>query len=216
MQTTISLQEGPRGKGGPFAEEPRAQTGLRGGKLAGSMHEVARHRPAIASCGPRNVRDVSLWHHRTTPPSTVQIEPFRLDSDRYPLKVRILARYADVDPLWHINNVAIAQYYEEARVSTTMMVMGGRRVASPDGERILIAHQSIDYLREATYPGALEVGIGVLRIGRSSFRYGMAMFQDGACVSVSEAVLVYADAQGPAALPDEYRQRLEGWLIAAP
>jgi hypothetical protein len=33
---------------------------------------------------------------------------------------------------------------------------------------------------------------------------------------VSEAVLVYADVQGTAALPQEYRQRLEGWLIAAP
>ena len=145
----------------------------------------------------------------------VHVEPFRLDPERYPLKVNVLARYADVDPLWHINNVAVAQYYEEARVSTTMLVMGGKRIGTPEGERILIAHQSIDYLREGTYPGALEVGIGVMRIGRSSFRYGMAMFQDGACISVSEAVLVYADAQGPAALPEAYRRRLEGWLITA-
>jgi len=101
-------------------------------------------------------------------------------------------------------------------VSATMMVMGGKRIPSPAGERILIAHQSIDYLREGTYPGALEVGVGVLRIGRSSYRYGMAMFQDGACISVSEAVLVYADAHGPAPLPEDYRQRLAGWLIAAP
>jgi acyl-CoA thioester hydrolase len=144
------------------------------------------------------------------------VEPFRLDPERYPLKVRILARYADVDPLWHINNVAVAQYYEEARVSASMMMMGGKHFAGAGGERILIAHQSIDYLREGTYPGALEVGVGVLRIGRSSYRYGMAMFQDGACISVSEAVLVYADAHGPAALPDDYRQRLAGWLIAAP
>jgi acyl-CoA thioester hydrolase len=140
----------------------------------------------------------------------------RLDPRTYALRIPILARYADVDPLWHINNVAVAQYYEEARVSATAVVMGGKRIPSPTGERILIAHQSIDYLREGTYPGTLEVGIGVLGIGRSSYRYGMAMFQDGACVSVSEAVLVYADAHGPAPLPDDYRQRLEGWLIAAP
>ena len=35
-------------------------------------------------------------------------------------------------------------------------------------------------------------------------------------VSVSEAVLVHADAHGPAPLPDDYRKRLEGWLSAAP
>jgi hypothetical protein len=39
MQTTISLQEEPRGKDDAFAEEPRAQTGLRGGKLARIMPE---------------------------------------------------------------------------------------------------------------------------------------------------------------------------------
>jgi acyl-CoA thioester hydrolase len=204
------------GRRSSFAEEPRAQTGLRGGKLARIMHESGS---ACCNAAAGTRETCATYHcHEDPPPAaaTVKLEPFRLDPERYPLKVRILARYADVDPLWHINNVAIAQYYEEARVSTTMMVMGGRRVITPEGERILIAHQSIDYLREATYPGSLEIGIGVLRIGRTSFRYGMAMFQDGACVSVSEAVLVHADAQGPAALPAEYRARLEGWLIAAP
>ena len=140
----------------------------------------------------------------------------RTEAGRYPLKVRILARYADVDPLWHINNVAIAQYYEEARVNASMRMMDGQRVPTGDGERILIAHQSIDYLREASYPGTLEIGVGVLRIGHSSYTYGMAMFQDSACVSVSDAVLVYADASGPARLPDEYRRRLESWLLAVP
>jgi len=145
-----------------------------------------------------------------------RIPPHRLDAGRYPFKVRILARYADVDPLWHINNVALAQYYEEARVSATMKIMGGQRIPTPSGERILIAHQSIDYLREGSYPGTLDIGVGVLRIGNSSYTYGMAMFQEGLCVSVSEAVLVFADASGPARLPDEYRRRLDGWLIAAP
>jgi acyl-CoA thioester hydrolase len=145
----------------------------------------------------------------------VKVAAERVEPGRYPLKVRILARYADVDPLWHINNVAIAQYYEEARVSASMAMMDGQRIPTQDGERILIAHQSIDYLREANYPGTLEIGIGVLRVGNSSYTYGMAMFQDGACVSVSDAVLVYADANGPARVPDQYRRRLESWLMSA-
>jgi len=44
MQTTISLQEGPRGKDGAFAVEPRAQTGLRGGKLARIIREPGERR----------------------------------------------------------------------------------------------------------------------------------------------------------------------------
>jgi len=47
MQTTISLQEEPRGKDDAFAEEPRAQTGLRGGKLARIMHDSPPRRPQI-------------------------------------------------------------------------------------------------------------------------------------------------------------------------
>jgi acyl-CoA thioester hydrolase len=142
-----------------------------------------------------------------------RIAPHRLEPGRYPLKVTILARYADVDPLWHINNVAIAQYYEEARVSALTQVLGGERIPTARGERILIAHQSIDYLREASYPGSLEIGVGVLRLGNSSYTLGMGMFQGGLCVSVSDAVMVYADAQGPARIPDAYRERIHAWLL---
>jgi hypothetical protein len=45
MQTTMSLQEEPRGKTGVFAEGPRAQTGLRGGKLATHYARIARSLP---------------------------------------------------------------------------------------------------------------------------------------------------------------------------
>jgi hypothetical protein len=45
MQTTMSLQEEPRGKTGVFAEGPRAQTGLRGGKLGVQYARIARGLP---------------------------------------------------------------------------------------------------------------------------------------------------------------------------
>ena len=109
----------------------------------------------------------------------------------------------------------MAQYFEDTRISMLRTLLDMERMATLDGDRILLAHQSIDYLREGTYPGSLDVGVGVMRIGRTSYRYGMAMFQDGACTSVSEAVLVFADAHGPARLPEAYRQRLEAWLITA-
>jgi acyl-CoA thioester hydrolase len=142
-----------------------------------------------------------------------RIDPHRLDPAYYPVKVVILARYADVDPLWHINNVALAQYFEEARVASINRMFGDVRVPTPAGERVLLAHQSVDYLQEAGYPGTLEAGIGVLRIGNTSWTLGMGIFQEGRCVSISDAVLVYADAGGPVRVPDHYRSRLEPWLI---
>ena len=139
----------------------------------------------------------------------------RLDPAYYPIKVRILARFADVDPLWHVNNVAIAQYYEEARVAASREMQEGMRFADPSAQRVLIAHQSIDYLREAGYPGELEIGVGVLRIGTSSYTFGMGMFQHGECASVSDAVMVFADPAGPIRIPDQARRRLEAWLLRA-
>lgn len=144
-----------------------------------------------------------------------RIDPHRLEASCYPLKVAILARYADVDPLWHINNVAIAQYYEEARVTAGARMFGGVRIPTPAGERVLIAHQSIDYLHEASYPGTLEIGIGVLKVGNTSYTYGMGMFQEGRCVSVSDAVMVFVDPSGPARLPDRFRELLGSWVLGA-
>jgi acyl-CoA thioester hydrolase len=143
-----------------------------------------------------------------------RIDPHRLDPSYYPAKVAILARYADVDPLWHINNVALAQYYEEARVASIKRLLGDVRIPTPAGERILLAHQSVDYLHEAGYPGTLEAGLGVLKIGNASWTLGMGVFQDGRCVSISDAVLVYADTNGPTRVPDRYRSRLEAWLFS--
>jgi acyl-CoA thioester hydrolase len=144
-----------------------------------------------------------------------RVDPHRLDPSFYPLQVKILARYADVDPLWHINNVAIAQYYEEARVTAGARLFGDVRIPTPAGERVLVAHQSIDYLHEASYPGTLDVGIGVLKVGNTSYTFAMGMFQDGRCVSVSNAVMVFADDKGPARIPEHFRERLAVWLLGA-
>jgi acyl-CoA thioester hydrolase len=144
-----------------------------------------------------------------------RVDPHRLDPSFYPLQVKVLARYADVDPLWHINNVAIAQYYEEARVTAGARLFGDVRIPTPAGERVLVAHQSIDYLHEACYPGTLEVGIGVLKVGNTSYTFAMGMFQDGRCVSVSNAVMVFADDKGPARIPEYFRERLAVWLLGA-
>ena len=138
--------------------------------------------------------------------------PNRIKLATYPSVVPVSARYGDVDPLWHINNVAIAQYFEEGRVSGLRRMLGGERMPATI-ERLLIAHQTIDYLHEASYPGKLEVGVGMLRIGRSSFTIGLGLFQGATCVSVSDAVMVSADASGPARLAEEARDRLEKWLL---
>jgi acyl-CoA thioester hydrolase len=140
-------------------------------------------------------------------------DPTRLDRASYPSTVAVVARFADIDPLWHINNVAIAQYFEEARVCAIRAMAADSRIPVAPEERILIARQTVDYLNEGNYPGSLEVGVGVLRIGTTSFVLGMGLFQSERCIAVSEAVMVLANQRGPMPLPDDYRRRLEAQML---
>ncbi len=140
-------------------------------------------------------------------------DPIRRESSTYPCAVPILSRFGDMDALRHINNIAIAQYFEEARVAGLRQMLDGHDLEST-GVRVVIARLTVDYLREATYPGALEVGVGVLRLGNSSFHLGLALFQSGLCVALSDAVMVNTDGRGPARLPGAFRTRLARFLLA--
>jgi acyl-CoA thioesterase FadM/gamma-glutamylcyclotransferase (GGCT)/AIG2-like uncharacterized protein YtfP len=138
----------------------------------------------------------------------VKPDPERLDPQIYPFNIDIPARFADVDPQWHLNNVRIAEFYQEARISFNHALSKEFDLERNPEQRILVARQSIDYLGEVQWPGVLTVGIGVSRIGGSSFTFAMAMFQGSRCVGVSDAVLVYATRQGTAHVPDRLRDAL--------
>ena len=133
--------------------------------------------------------------------------PGRLNLSIYPHTVEIQARFADVDPLWHLNNVRIVELYQEARISFNLSLWGGSALDARS-RRLLVARQSIDYVGEVQWPGAISIGVGVSRTGNASYSIGLAMFQNDKCVGVSDAVLVYATEQGPAPMPEDMRQVL--------
>ncbi len=133
--------------------------------------------------------------------------PGRLHLSIYPHTVEIQARFADVDPLWHLNNVRIVELYQEARISFNL-ALWGRSTLDARSSRLLVARQSIDYVGEVQWPGTVSIGVGVSRTGNASYSIGLAMFQNDKCVGVSDAVLVYATEQGPAPMPEHMRQVL--------
>lgn len=135
-------------------------------------------------------------------------DPGRLDPSLYPYQIDIQARFADIDPQWHLNNVRIAEFYQEARISFNHALSQEFDLERTRDQRVLVARQSIDYLGEVQWPGVLTVGIGVSHVGGSSFSFALAMFQASRCVGLSDAVLVYATQQGPARVPDRLREVL--------
>jgi len=143
----------------------------------------------------------------------VKPHPSRLELPVYPHKVDIQTRFADIDPQWHLNNVRIAEFYQEGRVSFNRALSQEFEFEHQQGRRVLVARQSIDYLGEVQWPGLISMGVGVSHVGSTSFSLGLGMFQHGRCVGVSDAVLVYALQHGPTRIPDRLREVLEGKML---
>lgn len=132
---------------------------------------------------------------------------FRLDPANYPYSLEIGTRYGDLDTNGHLNNVAIARFFEDARVRFQTGLSGGRR---PVGARGLVAAVHVDYLAEGFYPAPVTVTAGIGDIGSSSWRVLEAAFQEGRCIAVCETVFVRLEDGNPAPIDAEWRAVLEG------
>lgn len=126
----------------------------------------------------------------------------------YPVQIVTPTRFQDLDTNGHINNVAFAALFENARVRMNREArpLDGR----PDGERTMVATVTINYLREGRYPDDMLLASGVGHIGTSSWSFVQAMFQNGACIATCDSVIVCR--KDSAAQP--LRQTIRDWLEA--
>ena len=139
---------------------------------------------------------------------------WRQDRALYPHSVRVQTRYHDEDRLGHVNNIAVAAYYDEAR--SKLMRRTFELTQGLTGVRIVTADVRVSYMGEVFHPGDVEVASGILRMGNSSWEIGQTMFQNDRCVGVAATVLVQASASGAGTIVPELRAALEQLLITAP
>lgn len=131
----------------------------------------------------------------------------RRDLAAYVWTLDLATRYGDMDANAHLNNVAIAQLFEETRVQFNWE---SAKLFEGNRPRFLAAHVAIDYLAEGQYPGTVTMALAVNHIGSSSFRMAKAAFQNGVCIALCDSVLVFRSPDGgPAAIPAILRERLE-------
>lgn len=120
----------------------------------------------------------------------------------------VTIRFSDQDVLAHVNNVALAQYFEVAR---TAFVYDVCRLAGADKSvEFVLARLIIDFLKELHYPGKVEVGARLIRVGNKSMTSGYGIFQGNECFATSEAVNVFYDLNTRRTMvpPDPVRQIL--------
>ena len=138
-------------------------------------------------------------------------EPFRLHRTAYPYFRRVIARFSDMDSEGHLNNVALAAFYEDGRVSFLRGLAGEARGTE---YRFVIAHLAISYIAEAHYPGEYDVGLGVSKLGNASFGVGCGLFIDGACVGVCDTTQVVIGDAGVMPIPNVLRASLQKKFLA--
>ena len=129
----------------------------------------------------------------------------RRDPAAYPWSVEVPTRFGDMDFNGHLNNVAIANLYEEGRVRFNQHLRSAFALGRP---RFLVARVEIDYLGEARYPAPATLVAASLDVGRTSWRIGLGLFQNGTCHGLCDTVMVHRGDAGPAPLPDALRAAL--------
>ena len=98
-------------------------------------------------------------------------------------------RFGDQDPLGHVNNVAIASYFEHARCTHLIPAI---RAQAPAVSTV-IARITIDYVAEIHFPGTVDVGLRLTRGRNKSFLISSGIFRGETCCAFSEATMVFFD-----------------------
>jgi len=118
--------------------------------------------------------------------------------DVYPSRTSAAIRYADTDRQGHVNNAVFATFSEIGRVA---FLYDPAEPLAPEGASFVVARLSIDFHAELFWPGTVDIGTGIIRIGRSSVTLVQGLFNQGRCVASAEAVIVLFDKQTRASRP---------------
>ncbi len=116
----------------------------------------------------------------------------------FPLHAQDKLRYADTDRQGHVNNAVFATMLETGRVE--FFYAKDDPVHDP-GCSFVIANLQLDFLGEVHWPGVVDIGTRVAKIGRSSVTLEQAIFQHGQCVATGSTVIVQVDAVTRRATP---------------
>ena len=110
----------------------------------------------------------------------------------FPLRTEDKLRYADTDRQGHVNNAVFSSLLENGRVE--LLYNPERPLAAP-GCSFVIARLTLDFINELTWPGRVETGTRVARIGRSSVTLEQTIFQNARPAATAVTVIVHVSGE---------------------
>lgn len=130
----------------------------------------------------------------------------------FPAQAFDTIRYSDTDRQGHVNNAVFATFLETGRVA---FLYNKELPVLREGASFVIAALQMSFLQELHWPGRVEIGSGILKLGNSSVKLWQQLHQNGQCVAQAETVIVQVDdASGKSTpLTPEAREILSPWLL---
>jgi acyl-CoA thioester hydrolase len=137
--------------------------------------------------------------------------------DAYPHHLPIPTRWKDNDVYGHVNNVEYYSYFDTV-INAFLIAEGGLDIHA--GEVIGVCAESHCAFRAGfAFPETIDAGLRVVRMGRSSVRYEIGLFREGAEEPAATGwfVHVFVDRAGrrPAPIPEGVRAALERLEVSA-
>ena len=135
--------------------------------------------------------------------------PPRLED--FPYRLSDNVRFADLDPNQHVNNAVYATYFETGRVT----LMKDRSYGlMPDGVTWIMVRLDMHFRAELRWPGTIDMGLGVVKFGRTSVTFDQVVFSGGICVASAHSVSVLLDeaTRKPTPLTPDILAKFQPWL----
>jgi acyl-CoA thioester hydrolase len=150
-----------------------------------------------------NLLEIAPVNAPAAPAATPLLEDF-------PYRVTDNVRFADLDPNQHVNNAVYASYFETGRVTLMKDLSYGLK---PEGLAWIMVRLDIHFRAELRWPGSIEMGLGVARLGRTSVSFDQVVFSEGRCVASAQSVNVLIDenTRKPTPLTPEIIEKFRPW-----
>jgi acyl-CoA thioester hydrolase len=128
----------------------------------------------------------------------------------YPHTLPIATRWMDNDVYGHVNNVVYYSYFDTV-INRWLIDEGGLDIHAADVIGLCVESRC-SYLAPVAFPTALDAGLRVAHLGRSSVRYEIALFAAGGDAAVAQGdfvhVFVARESRRPVDIPPRLREAL--------
>ena len=120
-------------------------------------------------------------------------------------------RWKDNDPYGHLNNVVYYEFFDAA--VNAILIEAGLLDPASSGVIGLVVESHCQFFSSIAFPDAIEVGVAVEHLGKSSVRYCLAVFKAGQPLASAQGgythVYVERASGRPTPIPEAHRRLME-------